>query len=686
MKRIFSSIFLAVLFSLPCLAQIDRSKAPGAAVAPIIHIGTPQSFVLKNGMKVFVVENHKIPMVTYSLSLEIQPALQGEKAGLYAMAGDLLMMGTPTRTKDQIDEAIDFIGAEVNSSSVGIAGRSLKKFSNQLLSVMSDVVLNPIFPEEQLEKLKKQTITGIVSGKEDPGAISENISKRMLFGDHHPYGEIISEKSIEAITSQDCKNYHQTYFRPNVAYLVIVGDITLKEAKKQVTQYFAKWERGVVPQTQYESPRLNDENRIVVGNKDGGNQSAVRVTHIVDLKPGHPDAIKVSVMNNVLGGGSFSARLFRNLREDKAWTYGSYSSLSPDKLVGSFEAEAMVKAEATDSALFEMMKEIKELQQNQISEQDLSLFKNMMAGSFARSLEDPAMVARFALNIERYKLPQDYYTTYLEKLAAVTPADVLEMANKYLKPNNAYLVAVGDLSKIKKGLRRLTDNGKIMTYDYYGVEVKQNAIPSGLTAQKVIDDYINAIGGRQKLEGVKSMSSTATAAIQGMSLTIKSYIETPAKLCVETYLQNNLMSKQVLNGKSGKVSSPMGEQVFDEQTVLMLQEESVMFPELQMSANGSKTELIALEEINGEPAYKVSVVNAKGNESVLFFSAETGLKLKEVKSSAQGQAITLVKEYAEKDGVKIPVKITQSVGPQIVDMEINDIQINTAIAAEKFSI
>lgn len=686
MKKIIISIFLMAIFVLPAISQIDRSKAPDAGPAPKIHIGTPQSFVLKNGLKVFVVENHKVPMVTYSLSLEIQPAMQGDKTGLYSMAGEMLRMGTANRSKDQIDDEVDFIGAWLNTSAEGITGRSLKKYSNQMLSVMSDVLLNPVFPEEQLAKLKKQTITGIVSSKEEPQAIAENIGKRMLFGSNHPYGEIMSEKSVEAITVDDCKSYYKTYFRPNVAYLVIVGDITLKEAKKQVNQYFGRWERAAVPQTNYVIPELGMKSQIVVGNKDGANQSSIRVTHIVDLKPGHPDAIKASVMNNVLGGGSFSARLFQNLREDKAWTYGAYSSLSPDKFMGNFEAEAMVKAEATDSALFEMLGEMSLLQKELVQEKDLALFKNMMAGSFARSLEDPATVARFALNIERYKLPNDYYATYLEKLASVTPEDVREMANKYLKPENAYLVAVGDLSKIKSSLRRLDVGGKILAYDYYGQEVRQKAIPQGLSAQQVIDGYLNAIGGKEKLSGVKNIVTSANTAIQGMPISVKSYVETPGKLCVETYLQGNLMSKQVLNGKAGKVSSPMGEQVLDEHTVAAMQEEASLFPEMELGQNGAKAELLALEEINGEPVYKIAVVSPKGAESFLYFSADTGLKIKEVKNSPQGQAVTLIKEYTEKDGVKLPWRVTQAIGPQMFDLEVNEILINTQISEEIFKL
>lgn len=686
MKRVLSSIILTALCILPGLSQLDRSKAPAPSEAPKIQIGEPKSFQLKNGLKVFVVENHKVPVVNYSLSFDIKPALQGDKVGVYDFAGELLKTGTSTRTKAQIDEEIDFIGASLNTSSNSISGSSLKKFSDRLLVVMSDVLLNPSFPSEQLSKLKTQAITGLNASKEEPQAIATNISRKMLYGENHPYSEIMSEKSIDAVTAEDCKNYHSTYFRPNVAYLVIVGDITLSEAKKQANKYFGKWKKGIVPEAVYPTTSLGEKTKIAVGNKDGGNQSSVFVTHIVDIKPGHPDAIKLSVMNSVLGGGSFSARLFQNLREDKAWTYGAYSSLSPDRIIGNFIAYANVKAEATDSALVEMLKEIKELQNKPVSESDLALFKNMMAGSFARSLEEPSTVAAFALNIERYNLPKDYYATYLEKLAAVTPADIQAMAQKYLKPENAWLIAVGDMSKVKQSLKRLTPDSKIATYDFFGNEVVQKSVPAGMTASEVIENYLKAVGGREKLQSVRNMVTEATASIQGMKLNIKSYVQLPGQMCVETYMQGNLMSKQVISGKAGKVSSPMGEQVLDEATVAALQDEIVLFAELNIIDKGYKAEISGLEDINGETAYKIVVTDTKGNESFHYFSAESGLKLKEVKNSPQGSAITLIKGYSEKDGIKIPSKVIQSVGPQMIEMEVSQINFDTQIPESIFAI
>lgn len=685
MKKIFI-LLAAACFAVQIHAQVDRSKAPAAAPAPKIQLGQSQTFELKNGLKVILVENHKVPMVTYNLFLDINPATEGNKAGLSQLTGDLLRSGTSSRTKDQIDEEIDFIGASLNPSATGMMGRSLKKHSNTLLSIMSDLVMNASFPEEELAKLKKQTLTGINANKEEPEAIAENVSSRLLYGNQHPYGEIMSEQSVEAITGADCKNYYQSYFRPNTAYLIVVGDINLKEAKKIVNLYFGKWQRGVVPSAEYPKVNLPQKAAVMVANKDGANQSAIRVTHIVDLKPGAPDAIAASVMNNVLGGGSFSARLFANLREDKAWTYGAYSAFNPDKHIGHFSAEAKVKGQATDSALIETLKEMERLKTEPVSESDLALFKNMMAGSFARSLEDPATVARFALNIKRFNLPETYYSTYLEKLAAVTPADVQAMANRYLKPENAYLIAVGDVSKIKAPLGKILPNQKITTYDFYGNEVKIKSIPAGMTAANVIAQYLRAIGGTQKLEQVKSVSTITLASIQGMKIEVKSCIQSPDRLCIETYLQGNVMSKQILNGNRGKVTSPMGEQMLNEEMVAMMRDELQIFPELAYTSDAYTLELLAVEEIGGESAYKVSIASPAGNQTIAYFATESGLKLKEIKTTPQGQATSLIKAYKEVNGIQFPSVVTQQMGPQIFDMEVTEIQINPAIPAEQFNI
>ncbi len=467
MNRLFS--LLIVVFCTTFLsAQLDRSVPPKAGPAPLINIGSYNKFKLSNGLKVFVVEDHTLPFVSYSLSLEIDPILEGNAAGYVTLAGSLMQAGTKDMTKAEIDEAIDFIGADLYTYSDGIYARSLKKHSETLLKVMSDVLQNPVFPQEELDKNILQIKSSLQADKSDASAIARNVSDVLRYGKNDPYGELVSEETIENVTVEHLQNYHRTYFRPNIAYLVIVGDIKLKEAKKQAKKYFGKWEKVAVPSHSYTLPPVNEGLKIALANRKGANQSAIRIGHYIDLTPGHPDAIKAALMNQLLGGGSFNARLFQNLREDKAYTYGAYSRLNSDKRLGYFEVSTEVRTSVTDSAIYEILYEMKRMQMDTVSEEELELTKNVMIGNFSRSLENSQTIAAFALNIERFNLPSDYYRTYLEKIAAVTSEDIREMANKYLKPDNAVVVAVGDIAKIKELLKRFFPDNEVLEYDFYG--------------------------------------------------------------------------------------------------------------------------------------------------------------------------------------------------------------------------
>jgi len=233
-------------------------------------------------------------------------------------------------------------------------------------------------------------------------------------------GKSVLKKQLKVSHWINARTNYKTYFRPNTAYLIIVGDITVQEAKSQAEKYFGKWEKGVVPAHSYSFPELNKSPRVVIGNRDGAVQSVIMVSYPLEYKPGNPDAIKASVMNSILGGGSLSSRINANLREKRAYTYGAYSSLNSDKLVGSFNASGEIKGESTDSAMTQLLVEIKRMITEPVDNKLLEQVKSRMSGSFARSLENPSTIAGFALNIEKYKLPKDYYATYLEKLSNVS--------------------------------------------------------------------------------------------------------------------------------------------------------------------------------------------------------------------------------------------------------------------------
>ncbi|WP_430811663.1 MULTISPECIES: M16 family metallopeptidase [unclassified Carboxylicivirga] len=677
---------LALLVAFNINAQLDRSTPPKPGPAPKVNIGQPASFMLKNGLRVFVVENNKVPVVSYSLSLDIDPILEGDKVGYTSLAGDLMTSGTASKTKAEIDEAIDFIGGTLRSNNKGLYASSLKKHSTELLDVMTDVLYNPSFPDEELAKAQKQLLTSLKSQKDDPKAIANNIKNVLRYGNNHPYGEVLSDETVNNIKVEDLKEYYNTYFRPNVAYLIIVGDISVKEAKKQAKKYFADWEAKEVPSHNYATPALFDQPRVVVANKDGSTQSTISLSYNIDLKPGHPDAIKARVMNQVLGGGSFSARLFQNLREDKGFTYGAYSSLQSDELIGSFNAGANVRTSVTDSAFTEIIYEMERMRTELVPEEDLQMIKNALTGSFSRSLEDPATVARFALNIQKYNLPEDYYVTYLERLNAVTPADVKAMAEKYITPDRALILAVGDVPNMKNALTQFARDGKVEMYDFYGNIVKALPLPAGLTAEKVIDRYIAALGGADALAAVTDYTMEGSMNVQGMPLSMKMYSRRPNHQCVETYMQGNLMSKQVFNGEAAKVVSPMGEQMIEGEMLESMKAESVLFPETKFAELGYQLELLGADNVDGQDVVKMKVTSPAGQDKTVYYSRESGLKVKEVSTSPQGSVATTYNEYITVKGVKFPNKLSQSVGPQSFDITYESIAVNEGIEDSIFAL
>ena len=227
--------------------------APEPAPAPAIQIPDYQNFTLDNGLQVIVVENHKLPSVSYQLSLDYDAVIEGDKAGYVEMAGDLMRKGTTSKSKAQIDEEVDFIGASLSTFSSGMFARSLKKHSSSLLEIMNDVLMNPTFPQEELDKYKTQSLSGLASAKTEPNSMLSNVRGVVNYGKNHPYGEVMTEKTVEKITRDDLVSFYNTHWKPNYSYLVIVGDVTLDEAKTNAQKYFGDWKKGELPKAEFQA-------------------------------------------------------------------------------------------------------------------------------------------------------------------------------------------------------------------------------------------------------------------------------------------------------------------------------------------------------------------------------------------------------------------------------------------------
>lgn len=664
-----------------------RKNAPAPGNAPMVQIGKAETFKLENGLTVILVENHKLPKVSYRIFVDKDPVLEKDAAGYLDMVGELLSKGTTTRTKPQIDEQVDFLGASLFSDANGVNGSCLSKHSDKLLEIMSDVLLNPVFPQEELDKSKKRAESGLASQKDDANAIAGIVASVLRYGKDHPYGENMTEATLAKINLEQIKNHYNIYFKPNISYLVVTGDVTKAQAEKQAKQYFGKWAKGVVPTHNYGVPRAPEKTQVDFVHKAGAVQSVINITYPVDLQPGTPDVIPSRVTNTILGG-YFNSRLNNNLREGHGWTYGSGSSLNPDKLVGSFNASASVRNVVTDSSIIEALKEMRRLSNEKVDQAELQVVKNVMAGNFSRSLEEPGTVATFALNTARYKLPADYYEKYLEVLQNVSAEQVQAMAQKYIRPNQAHILVVGNKKDVADRLKQFSADGKINFYDAYGNPVKEvnPTLPAGLTAEQVVEDYLNAIGGRAKINGVNDMQSTSTMQLQGMSFGMKTFQKGRDKYAVEMTMNGQPMNKQLYDGVEGKQSSTgaqiaylEGEQLND------LKEQALFCKEAAYKTGGYKYVLKGLEVVEGSNAYVIEVERPDGKKITEYYDTKTSLKVREV-STAKGadgaptvQTVDLM-DYKEVNGVKLPhgMKVSGAL-PVPFKVSVSEIKLNSGV-------
>lgn len=679
MKKIIILI-LAACFTQVGFAQVDRTKYPDPAPAREIKLGNADSFELSNGLKVFVVENNKLPRVAFSLVLERDPILEGEKAGMLDMVGEMLTGGTSNRTKDQLDEEIDFIGASLSASSTSIFASSLKKHQETVLKLMTDVLYNPVFPQEELDKLKKQAISGLAASKDDPNAISSRLASTMNFGKSHPYGEMQTEASIGNISVEDIKAYYQTYFKPNIAYLAIVGDISKAEAETLVNKYFAAWKRGDVPSHSFPVSQAPAQNTVSLVDRSASVQSVVNITYPMEMSLSHPDYLASRVLNYILGGGS-SSRLFMNLREDKGYTYGAYSSIGSDKLVTTFRASASVKQIATDSAIHEMIYEIRNLRDNGITAKELEDAKANLSGSFGRSLESPSTIAQFAINMERYKLPADFYATYLQRLNALSIEDINAAAKKFLKPENMNITVVGNGAVIQESLMAF---GDVQRFTIMADPERQIAISSDITPANVIANYIKSIGGEDKVKAIKTSKLDAVAEIQGMKLNLSYvYDENQEAFSNKVMMMGNVASNTVIkNGKATITAMGQSQELTDEQYEA-LKMSMFIFPELHFDDLGYSVELDGIKDIDGVEAYKLLVSNPTGSIQAYYYSVDSGLKIK-TESAEAGE--TFYNDYEEVDGILYPMSmlVKSPAIPMPLESKVEKIIFNIEISDDDF--
>lgn len=690
MKKIFI-LALTALFAQAVVAQkLDRSQKPKPGPAPTITFADPQIYKLPNGITVLVVENHKLPKVSATYSIDAGPITEGSKAGVISLMGGMLNEGTTKKSKAQFDEAVDLMGADVNVGASGGSTSALTRYFADAFMLMAEALRNPAFPQASFDKLKSQTLTALKSDERNATAISRRVVNAISYGVDHPMGEFVSEQSVKAISLEDVKAAYSKYVTPSRGYLTFVGDITPAAARALATKAFGDW-KGTTLALPKLAPVPNPaKTEVAIIDVPTAVQAEITVASLVELPLSSPDYHAVLLADQILGGGA-DAKLFRNLREKHGFTYGAYSSTGTGRFQAKFSASAAVRNEKVDSAVVEFLKEINVMRTEKVSPDVLQDAKNLYNGAFALGLENPARMAAFASNILINDLPKDFYRTYLQKINAVTPDDILRVSKKYFGYDNARVIVVGKQEDILPGLKKLGYTVKL--YDRYAAPAGEGtavSLPKKSPAD-VISAYITALGGEAELKKVNAVESTGNFEVQGQKLDASIKQLAPNLESVLISMGGTTVMKDVFDGSTGTKTQGPSTINYTPEDLAEKKGRQGLFEQLYY-AGSAKIEDAGVVKVGDASAYKLKVTLKNGMKKTEYYDAKTGLLLQQdrtVKTAGKDMMVsTAYSEYKKAGNILMPYKIVQTIqmpgGSQELGFTMKDIKINTPLKAADF--
>lgn len=428
-----------------------RTTAP-APLAPVpFEIPQPFETVLSNDLKVVIFADKRLPIVSFRMAFRFGEVNEPrDHIGLTSALTSMLGEGTKTRSSKQLAEEIERLGAHVsasaNSDNTVVAGSVLSLYSSDVLRLMAEMILFPTFPESELQLYQENTIENLKFQRSQPGFLAEEQTARVLYG-AHPYSVTTpTAADVEKISREKLIDFHRQTLLPNNAILIVVGDVEREDILKQIEENFGGWQSGAIEETDFPAPPARTARTVTIVDRPGSAQSSIVLSNPA-INRNSPDYFSFIVMNQILGAGA-SSRLFMNLREEKGYTYGAYSSLDARRLAGAFEATSEVRTPVTGDSLKEFFYELNRIRDERVSEVELTDAKNFLTGVFPIRAETQEGLTNLIVSQQLYNLPADYLQTYREKINAVEMEDVERAAKNYVMPQKIAIVIVGDAEEV----------------------------------------------------------------------------------------------------------------------------------------------------------------------------------------------------------------------------------------------
>jgi zinc protease len=462
-------------------------QQPPAPLAPRpLNLPSPEETTLPNGLRVVVVEESRLPLVSFRLALGTGDAFDPPALpGLTDVMTSMLTEGTTTRNSRQIADEVARLGATLSAGASSdystVAASALASYGERVLELLADVTLNPSFPADELELTKQNAQQNLIAQRGQASFLATEMVARVVFGEH-PYSVVSpTPESIEGMSSERLADFHRQMFVPNNAVLFVVGDVRRDAVLTQVEHLFGGWQAGEVAQAEFPAPPVRDARTLYLVDRPDSAQSNIVIANTAITRT-HPDYFPLLVMHTVLGATA-SSRLFMNLREEKGYTYGAYTSLDARRTAGTFRATAEVRTQVTGASLKEFFYELERIRTDNVSDKELNDAKSYLTGVFPIRLETQEGLIDQLVQIKMHGLPEGYLHTYRERIGAVTLEEVRRVANEQIKPDRAAVVVVGDAAALAAEVAPYA--GQIEVYDSTGQRKKDARPPNATPAQTV---------------------------------------------------------------------------------------------------------------------------------------------------------------------------------------------------------
>ena len=694
MRKIFFLVAGALMMSGSFAQNIDRTQPPKPGPAPVIKLKDPVVYTLKNGIKVLVVEDHTAPRVSASYYIYTGPVKEGDKAGVMGLMGGMLNEGTRHLTKAAFDLAAEQDGSNISLSSSGGSVGTLTRYFDKGLGLLSDGLRSPAMQQSSFDKLKKQTLNSLKIDEKSINTIAGNVTGALAFGKESPLGEFETSASVENITLEDVKSFYNKYITPSNGYLTVIGDIKPEEAHQLAEKYFGDWTGSKITVAKIADVSNPAATEIDLVDVPSAVQSVINVTNVISLPIDQPDYFATLIANQILGGGA-DAYLFKDIREKHGYTYGAYSSVSGGVHQTTFNANASVRNEVTDSSVMLFMQNIDKIRNQQVDADLLRDTKAAFNGNFALGTENIARIASFARNIMIYHLPKDYYKTYLQKINAVSAADVQNAAKKYFNYANTRIVIAGKADSIKAGLTKLGYPVKLYDKDANPVSAATAAAANkpAATANEVINHYLQALGGKEAIAKLNSTLATGTMSVQGMEMPITIKTMAPNKELMEMSMNGQVVSKSVFNGTTGYQMQMGQKKDMSEEEKAKYKDAKSLIPQLHYLDGNYKLVPGKVVKIDDKDANQLTVTGPSGKSTVEYYDVASGLLVRsEASSEMQGQSIQVRTDFSDYKKIgdvmfnqRQTMTITAPQGSQQMEIKFTDYKVNEGVTEADFN-